>query len=413
MADDLNSLLDEGPSSQGKIVKNSDPLIDDRDIVIDNKNTEAQGVELRPRPKARSSSSKKESKHGYSKTKSSSSKWASQDDFKLLSSQMSNLTDLVTDSFKKWGPIITEMSQAYSDYQNNIDDSCESDDADDSARHRSITITKTKPNSSSDKEEGEIDEVDNYLEDIIGDGGNKVGPKIQDNVAQAITKVLSQGLGPDSQEKLHKYHTPSNCPRLVVTKCNQEIFKNLSKPVTMKDIKFQKIQSHLIQSLTANIYVYNSLQKMCKGTDPIDKIELKKQVDSLADAMSLQAHVSNNLDKIRRINIKPEVADEFASLCSEEAPSDSTLLFGDIMERIKHCTDTAKITKRVHRRGASQFRYKQRFHPFGIRGSSVKRWGNRNQNQQYRQNGGNSRNNYKSYNYNRSDSFKKSKTQRK
>ena len=65
MTDDLNSLLDEGPSSQGKIVKNSDPLIDDRDIVIDNKNTEAQGVELRPRPKARSSSSKKESKHGF------------------------------------------------------------------------------------------------------------------------------------------------------------------------------------------------------------------------------------------------------------------------------------------------------------------------------------------------------------
>ena len=167
------------------------------------------------------------------------SKWASQDDFKILSSKMSDLTDLVADSFQKWGPIITEISQAYSEYKNSKDDSCESDDADDSARHRSIT--KTKPNSSSDKEEGEIDEEDNYLEDIIGGGGDKVGPKIQDNVAQAITKVLSQGLGAANQEKLHKYHTPSNCPRLVVTKCNQEIFKNLSKPVTIKDIKFQKL----------------------------------------------------------------------------------------------------------------------------------------------------------------------------
>ena len=141
MADDLNLLLDEGPASQGKIVTISDRLINDREIVID-KNTEAQEVEHRPKSRSSSSSKyKKELKHGYSKTKSSSmSKWASQDDFKILSSKMSNLTDLVADSFKKWGPIITEMSQAYSDYKNSKDDLCESDDAND--RLRSITITK-------------------------------------------------------------------------------------------------------------------------------------------------------------------------------------------------------------------------------------------------------------------------------
>ena len=51
MADDLNSLLDEGPSSQGKIVTNSDRPIDDRKIDIDTQ-------EVGDRPRYRSSSKK-------------------------------------------------------------------------------------------------------------------------------------------------------------------------------------------------------------------------------------------------------------------------------------------------------------------------------------------------------------------
>ena len=314
--------------------------------------------------------------------------------------------------------MINEISHAYSDYQQGRSTNYDSDDSDD-GRSRSSCRSKVKQNSNSsistskNKEEGELDddqEDDNYLDKIIGDG-EKVGPQIQEKVAQAITKVLGLGLSADSQEKLkEKYHTPINCPRLVVTKCNSELFKNLNKQTSMNDLKYQKLQSLLIKSLTANVYVYNSLQLMCKGSEPIDRSDLKKEVDSLADAMSLQAHVSKNIDNMRRLNIRPEVADEFGSLCNDEVPPDSTLLFGDLVERMKVCTDTGKITKRV---GLQRFRYKQRFHPFGVRGSSVSRWRNRNQSQQYKQNGRNFRNNYKSYNYNRSDSFKISKTQKK
>ena len=130
--------------------------------------------------------------------------------------------------------------------------------------------------------EDEDQEEDNYLGKIIGEG-EKVGPQIQGKVAQAMTKVLGLRLSSDSQEKLKgKYHTPINCPRLVVTKCSSELFKNLSKQTSMKDLKYQKLESLLIKSLTANVYVYNSLQLMCKGSEPIDRSDLKKQVDSLA-----------------------------------------------------------------------------------------------------------------------------------
>ena len=118
----MNSLLEEKTTStsQGKteeITLKNRP-IDDRNGAGDS-----------------DSPKKKESKHGFKKSKSSSksktTQYASKEDLNTLSDKICDLTDLVTTSFQKWGPMINEISHAYSDYQQGRSTNYDSDESDD------------------------------------------------------------------------------------------------------------------------------------------------------------------------------------------------------------------------------------------------------------------------------------------
>ena len=79
---------------------------------------------------------------------------------------MCDLTDLVITSLQKWGPMISEINQAYSEYHNGRSrsnyDSDESDDGRSSCRskfkHNSNLSSNSITSKSKNKEEGELDD---------------------------------------------------------------------------------------------------------------------------------------------------------------------------------------------------------------------------------------------------------------
>ena len=236
------------------------------------------------------------------------------------------------------------------------------------------------------------DELD-YFQSITGTSESK-GPKINTTIAKGVTKILQEGLTNEGKEKLtNSYNTPENCERLNVVLCNDPIYKNVKKPVRLVDKDLQTIQSDLLKGLTANTYAFNTLHKLCQDNkDTIKKSELQEEMKTISDSISLVANASHRLDVFRRQQFKSELNSDFVSLCSDSRPVGNSL-FGQLSEDVKECSETARLTKRVHQtpNKAKRFRpypYKKPF--LGFRGSHSRRGGGSrqyqyNQQRQYSQ----------------------------
>ena len=95
MASDLCTAM-EDENSSNKIDLDGGKLVESMEAVEDS---------------ATSTKRKTKSKSGSS-TRSKASTFATRSDLSKISKQMDELTTLVTNSFQKWGPIITEVSEA-------------------------------------------------------------------------------------------------------------------------------------------------------------------------------------------------------------------------------------------------------------------------------------------------------------
>ena len=62
----------------------------------------------------------------------------------------------------------------------------------------------------------------------MGNHSQPVGPDIQKDIAKGTARVLQDGLSVENKKQLReKYEHPNNCPRLIITTCNNEVLRKL------------------------------------------------------------------------------------------------------------------------------------------------------------------------------------------
>ncbi|KAJ8049002.1 hypothetical protein HOLleu_01538 [Holothuria leucospilota] len=195
--------------------------------------------------------------------------------------------------------------------------------------------------------------------------GTKIGASIQPQVAKLVSNILKfifykliwdnlilpmtdlkaqkiQILNCDSKLKAlyEKYAQPSNIDLLQVTQVNKLIWDNLILPTRMTDLKAQKIQVSIVKAMTALTAMLNEILNSKAG---LDKETILR---SLTDALALLGTANINFNFLRRELIKPEMKNEYKSLCSKTTPL-TTLLFGDnVKQQMRDITDASKVSKR-------------------------------------------------------------------
>ena len=119
----------------------------------------------------------------------------------------------------------------------------------------------------------------------------------------------------------------------------------------------------------AGVYAFNEFQSASPQA-------MNEHMKSFTDSLSLIANASHKLDIFRRGQFKPELNADYASLCTVSRPVEETL-FGQLSEDVKECVETARLTKKVNEKRATQRYqpYKKPYHFLGFRGSNPRRGG--------------------------------------
>ena len=160
----------------------------------------------------------------------------------------------------------------------------------------------------------------------IDDDSNEeeYGPKISDPLAQRVVGKWQTMLTSEKvKEKSQNLLTPENCMKLSVPLTNKEIWNQLNN--------LQK-KSELLLQVNCNI-----------------KISIKRNLD----AISVLAHVSEDLSSLRRQKLKPAQHPKCAELCDLEY-ADKKQLFGeDISKSLVKAKEVGGLRKECQPKGQS------------------------------------------------------------
>lgn len=193
-----------------------------------------------------------------------------------------------------------------------------------------------------------------YLKSAAGE--SKVdGPLVDKELASLTSTILCSGLPEDKKMKLKdKYAPPANCPRLAVIPCNEEIYKKVPKLSRNNDYDCQEIQKVLLSGLSALTYSFDKLNSLTKNSTQIDSETVASVTETSADALALISHASHMLDAQRRKMFKPELKLEYAALCNDDYPIESSLFGSELPTKVKEVAETVKLTKQVNKEKRSQ-----------------------------------------------------------
>ena len=232
-------------------------------------------------------------------------------------------------------PVVQELKQAYDEF--NKDSPQHSSDVDEELLDTSPPATPSTVDSIS------------YFKGVLG-SSQVEGPVINDDIATGATSILCSGLPSEAQDKLAgKYATPGNCPRMAVVPCNKEIYRTVSKTIKMKDSALQNIQKCLLKGLSAVTYTFDHIARISAQPE-VSKDDLKTIATSSADAIALLANTSHMVDIHRRVTFRPDIKEEYASLCSDTYPVQDFLFGSELPEKIKDVAETNKVSQRVNKR---------------------------------------------------------------
>ena len=268
------------------------------------------------------------------------------------------------------------------------------------------------------KDDSPSDEVlANYAKDLaIVD---PLGPAINAQLCPILDGMLLTRLKDDKiKAKAEIYDRPENCPTIIVTRVNPEIWSKLKGETRSQDIKLQKIQQRMVKGFTALAYLADSMLEAKKGSKELD---LEKAIRLLLDGYALFANANQELNQRRRDLIKPDLNDKFAQLCSLEKPG-TTLLFGtDLPQAIKDINETNKVGYEIANKSGYKPYSRGGYNPYNRGGYNKsytqrgpKNWqGNRGYNPRYQSGGFQNRNNNNNKNNYRNNKNSKNNNNRK
>ena len=213
-------------------------------------------------------------------------------------------------------------------------------------------------------------------------------------VVQKLADIVNKRWGSKLEdaklkEKLAKYNRPDNCEKLTVPKVNPEIWNKLKHVTRSADLRLANMQKVLVKVGSAVAKSTDTLLAIRADPEKTSASALTEKLGKLvtynADALALLGHVNIELSYRRRDAIKPNLNNEYSSLCGSQVPI-TGLLFGDELQsqlnnikatnKIGHTT-TAKSSYRNHNDGWKGKSSHSSGKPFlGKRGRSYRPHGN-------------------------------------
>ena len=130
---------------------------------------------------------------------------------------------------------------------------------------------------------------------------------------------------------LRKHPQPENCGDMAIARVNPEIWTPLNAAKRKSDLRLQK----------ATFATITTCDKLLEAKAKIDTKEIL--TDSI-DAIALVGHVASELSSLRCEQLRPSLKQEYHTICSNNVPTSSQLLFGDdLAKQIRDAKETSRI----------------------------------------------------------------------
>ena len=191
---------------------------------------------------------------------------------------------------------------------------------------------------------------DALLNEIAQDfeSDEQTDPKVVQKLADIVNKRWGSKLEDAKlKEKLAKYNRPDNCEKLTVPKVNPEIWNKLKHVTRSADLRLANMQKVLVKVGSAVAKSTDTLLAIRADPEKTSASALTEKLGKLvmynADALALLGHVNIELSYHRRDAIKPNLNNEYSSLCGSQVPI-TGLLFGDeLQSQLNNIKATNKI----------------------------------------------------------------------
>ena len=183
--------------------------------------------------------------------------------------------------------------------------------------------------------------------------------------------------------KLDGYTRPGNCPTLVDTRVNPEIWDKLSPPTRSRDIKLQRIQHSLVQAAVAVATGTDALVKALRSGESLSSSNMALPVTALVDGLALLINANHDLNQQRRDDKRGDLNLAYKTLAASDSVAGSLLYGEDLPSRIKEINEVNRVSSAVGHTPAASSAYGQRrgamrgrgrSQPYTTRGG---RWTNR------------------------------------
>ena len=148
------------------------------------------------------------------------------------------------------------------------------------------------------------------------------------------------------KEKLAKYNRPDNFEKLTVPKVNPDILNKLKHGTKSADLRLANIQKVLVKVGSA-VAKFDTLLAIRADPEKTSALALTEKLGKLvtynADALALLGHVNIELSYRRRDAIKPNLNDEYSSLCGSQVPITGLLFDDELHSQLNNIKATNKI----------------------------------------------------------------------
>jgi hypothetical protein len=206
--------------------------------------------------------------------------------------------------------------------------------------------------------EEEPDILSTIEDDFQGDTG--VGSPVKDKLATKINGRFKTLFNLESvRAKQKKYLRPSNCEKLSVPLCNEELWKKLSREQQLADIKSAQTQHSISHAVAAIIQVTESLLNGSKCKDTLNFPDL---VEKLLDATLFLGFASNDISLRRRDRIVASLRKEFSGLKSKSVPITDHLFGDDLIKTLKDIKQACSLTSsNIYKQQSKNWRRPQQY----------------------------------------------------
>ena len=135
-------------------------------------------------------------------------------------------------------------------------------------------------------------------------------------------------------KKQQSYMHPQNCPKLVVTQCNEEIWRKLQKFQRTADIKTSNIQKVIAAGAAGATALTKILEALLANVKSGANLQISQLVSKGCDALALFGHASQEMSYRRREDIRPTFK-EYAGHVSHNVPVTSHLFGHDMLKTMR------------------------------------------------------------------------------